>query len=127
MTPDEIKKRFPNAGPGFIAINSTPASVAMGGLAAEQHQPKARPALEQDLPRRPSGKGSLGIVVSIIAVRNRFQDADNSRAGYKPLQDAIAATLAVDDGSEAIRFEYSQHVSAGSEGTIVNIEWVRFR
>lgn len=96
----------------------------LGAVASQVHKPTARPALEQDVSRGQSGSRGLAVVVTIIAVRNVPCDPDNSRNGYKPLQDSIARSLSIDDGSDRIRFEYGQVVSAGAEGSIVRIEWL---
>ena len=100
------------------------ANPALDSMATKIHQPTARPALEQNLSRGQSSPCRLECVVEIIALRNAVCDADNSRNGYKPLQDAIAASLYIDDGSERIRWEYGQCHTAGPEGTIVRIAWV---
>ena len=100
------------------------ANPALGTVAPKVYQPPPRPALERNLSGGSGREESLGVVVSIIAVRNKACDADNSRNGYKPLQDAIAQSLAIDDGSERIRFDYGQIQSAGPEGTIVRISWI---
>src|SRR6187397_438108 len=96
----------------------------LGAVATQKHKPTPRPTLVQDAARGQSRESSLGVVVSIVAVRNARCDEDNSRNGYKPLQDAIARTLNIDDGSERIRFEYGQMQTQGPEGTIVRIAWL---
>jgi hypothetical protein len=63
------------------------------------------------------------VVVSVVCFRRQKLDHDNLIGGVKYLQDAIAASLGIDDGDEArISFEYSQHVTTGKTGTLVKIE-----
>ena len=100
------------------------ANPALGGVSSQEHKPKSRPALVKNAPRRQSGQASLDVIIRIVAVRNFYCDEDNSRTAYKPLQDAIAKSLGVDDGADCIRFEYGQLYSPGPEGTIVVIQTV---
>lgn len=95
----------------------------LGAVAPQKHQPQARPALVKDLPGGQSSESGVAVSVDVIALRNAYCDEDNSRAGYKPLQDAIAASLGIDDGASRIRFNYGQIVTDGAEGTIVRIQW----
>lgn len=63
------------------------------------------------------------MVVSVVCFRRQKLDADNLVGGVKYLQDAIAASLGIDDGDESrISFEYSQHVTTGKTGTLVRVE-----
>lgn len=95
----------------------------MGGLGAGKHAEQA-PALVKDAPAKQSGKGRLAVIVKIVTCRHRVLDSDNHVSGCKPMRDAIARSLAIDDGSERIQFEYSQLHTTGPERTIVVIEWV---
>jgi len=50
-------------------------------------------------------------------------DADNLIGGFKPLRDAIAATLLhTDDAEKFVEWEYHQVKTAGRTGTSVRIE-----
>ena len=63
------------------------------------------------------------MVVSVVCFRCTKLDTDNLIGGVKYLQDAIAASLGIDDGDdERISFEYSQHIGTGRQGTLVKIE-----
>ena len=95
----------------------------LGAVASPEHS-KPAPTLERDLPPKQSSQGGMGVRVTIIGLRRRKLDDDNFAAGAKPLRDAIAKSLLIDDGSDRIRFEYGQVVSAGAEGSIVRIEWL---
>lgn len=99
-------------------------SAAVGGLAAAERKQCPQPALDGDPKTFPRRKGRLAVVVTIIACRRRVLDSDNHVAGCKPLRDIISRSLATDDGSECISFEYGQLHTTGPEGTIVRIAWV---
>lgn len=121
MTREQFLQLWPNSTESTLRANGF---APLGAVGAKEHKPQPRTALVKDVSPGSSRTVGLGVVVTIIACRNTVCDADNSRAGYKPLQDAISRSLAIDDGSERIRFEYGQVVSASSEGTIVRIEWL---
>lgn len=111
----------------FRAILERPAiraaNPALGGVESSQ-QPKPPRALERNAQAKQSRERSLAVCVQIIGLRRRRLDDDNFAAGAKPLRDAIAASLAIDDGASAIRFEYAQAQTEGPEGTIVRIAWL---
>lgn len=120
MTREQLKAKFPRASEAFIKANSD--GLGMGAVDRQEH-PKSAPALVRDVSPKQSGQGSLGICVEIIGVRRRKLDGDNFQAGIKTLRDAIAKSLAIDDGSDAIQWHYGQIVSSGHPGTIVRISW----
>lgn len=72
--------------------------------------------------QREKRKGRVGVVVMLIAVRKRDADDDNNIASLKPLRDAIADSLGLDDGDSRIRWEYGQCESRGTEGVMAKIE-----
>lgn len=98
------------------------AMFAMGGLAAPERKPSAKPALDQNPRQRKTRQGRVVIRCSIIACRRRLLDDDNATAGAKPLRDAIAKMFGLDDDDARIRFEYGQMQTNGTEGTIVKLE-----
>lgn len=118
MTREQLLKKFPNATSDFIRLN---ADTPVGGLDAGQHAQQTR-ALDRATPTKCRRKKRVAIVVTLIAHRHRLLDDDNLVAGFKPLRDAIARSLAIDDGSPDIRFVCGQLQTPGAEGTIVNIE-----
>lgn len=69
-----------------------------------------------------AGRGREVIRVTLIAVIRRRLDDDNLAGACKPLRDAIAMTLGIDDGSERLTWEYGQTLTRGSEGVVVRIE-----
>lgn len=62
------------------------------------------------------------VIVHLHAIRRRLLDDDNATAACKPLRDAIAESLGIDDGDSRIRWEYSQSETKGEQGVIVKIE-----
>lgn len=96
----------------------------MGGVAAGQPQPPQTPALDRGNRKHQGGAGRVGVRVSLMAERRRLLDKDNNVASFKPLQDAIAKTLAIDDGAAAIDWEYGQKQTNGAEGVIVKVQFV---
>lgn len=69
---------------------------------------------------RPIARGR--VQVDLVAFVRRPLDDDNLTAGMKPLRDAVASTLGVDDGDPRIRFVVHQiPAGAGPEGTCIRI------
>lgn len=95
---------------------------AVGGVAPEQRQQPAVSALEQIIQKRQKGKGSVEIYVTLISCRRRELDDDGNVAALKPLRDAIAASIGIDDGDGRIKFEYGQCEVHGEQGVIVKVE-----
>lgn len=79
-------------------------------------------ALEPKPQRLKSGKGCLRLVVTLISCRRGELDHDNLVAGCKPLRDAVARSLGVDDADPRIKWCYGQARTDGETGTIVRIE-----
>lgn len=65
---------------------------------------------------------SLEIRVTLTSYRASLLDRDNLIGGLKPLRDAIAASIGLDDSDEIITWEYHQLKTDGCEGTAVRIE-----
>lgn len=106
-------------------------SRAVGPVAAAESEPASRRALEQDLSRRRSGEAGMAggvdtapsghIRVDLVAFVQRRCDDDNITACCKPLRDAVAATLGLDDGDPRLAFRVHQVVGPGPEGTLVRV------
>lgn len=94
----------------------------MGAMETVKQERSERPPLDNPRAQRKKGKGIVACVVTLIAVRRRESDDDNNIASLKPLRDAIADTLGIDDGDGRLRWEYGQTESRGAEGVIVKIE-----
>lgn len=97
----------------------------VGGL--EAHQPERAPAPALDGRRQERQGGAKGVVgcrylVTIVAVRARLLDDDNNVGSVKPLRDAIAASLGMDDGDWSVEWVVGQAKCAGKEGCFVSVE-----
>lgn len=73
--------------------------------------------------QKPAGsQGRVAICITIVQYRRRLLDGhDNLAYAVKPLVDAIAQSLGVDDGDKRLRWEYGQVQTAGEQGTSVKI------
>ena len=60
------------------------------------------------------------VVITMLSFRRRLLDDDNLAAGFKPLRDAIADTLGIDDGDPRVKWEPRQ-IESNREETIVRI------
>lgn len=99
----------------------------MGAVVAAQHQSQPGRALEQNPKRQPGREGGVVYRVTLVSYRRRLLDAhDNLRHGLKPLVDAIAASLKLDDADKRIEWEYGQVQSKGTTGVAVKIEFIKF-
>ena len=92
----------------------------VGALEAAKPKP-AEKTLDGVAKKQDRSRTSLEYRVALIARRNRICDDDNNVASFKPLRDAIARSLGVDDGDGRIKFEYSQVETNGAEGCIVSV------
>lgn len=119
MTPDELRKLFPN-----ISEDCIRKTLSVGSVAMPKREQSSPSPLDSKLPRRNGRSRSLVVVISLVSFRKRILDDDNLIAGFKPLRDAIAASLNVDDADPRIRWQYGQQRTDGEQGTIVLIERV---
>jgi hypothetical protein len=117
VTRDQILKLWPNASESTIRKNLDVCPVAAG----QPEQIALRP-LDKGVQKRQKGKGGVQVVVSLVTCRCRELDDDGNVAALKPLRDAIAEVLQIDDGDRRIRFEYGQIESRSECGVIVKIE-----
>ena len=117
MTPEEIKQRFPNASPSFIARNCA----LFGGMVSAERKPDPVQTLVRRTKAKPGGKRGVVVCVTLIALRTRCLDSDNLVSGFKKLRDCIAISLGVDDGDKRIRWEYGFAQTSGREQTIVRL------
>jgi hypothetical protein len=90
--------------------------------------PVAKPVVKPDAVRplarlRPVQKGGApGFVVSLVRFGPGLLDDDNLAGGFKPLRDAVAQRLGIDDADGRVRWEYGQVETRGPTGTIVKIQ-----
>lgn len=118
VTRNEIKRRFPNAVESFILRNLDP----VGSVEAGQSKPAPLRPLDIAKPQREKRKGRVGIIITLISCIGREFDDDGNVAALKPLRDAIADSLGIDDGDKRLRWEYGQAESRGQLGVVVKIE-----
>jgi hypothetical protein len=117
MTPEQLKEMFPNAPPSFIERNRH----ILSGVESTERKPNPLPPLAKGPPVQRGRKSRLVAVVTILSFRRRELDDDNLTAGAKPLRDAIATSLGIDDGDKRIRWEVRGVKTEGPEHTIVKI------
>lgn len=112
-----------NCGEAVRRLN--PDVFGLGGLGATEHGKSAR-ALGQGAPQKPASarpiRPGCTITVTITAYLELRIDPDNLAHALKPLQDAIADWIGIDDGDERVRWEYGQVETRGSTGTVVKVE-----
>jgi hypothetical protein len=92
--------------------------------ASEPKPPAARPLVGRS-PQHQAGQGSMAagrIIVTMVAHRHRILDDDNLVGSLKPLRDAIAQWLGVDDGDPRLTWESHQIRTTGAEGVCVKVE-----
>lgn len=87
-------------------------------------QPPVSP-LDRGVQKRQKGKGSVEIIATLVSCRSRELDDDGNVAALKPLRDAIAETLGLDDADKRIRFEYGQVESKSEPGVLVKITRIK--
>lgn len=98
---------------------------AVGRLAASKHGQPAG-ALERKAPKKRRRKGrpdeGPGYCITLIGFITRRMDDDNLAHAFKPMRDAIADVLGIDDGSSRLRWQYGQVETRGEQGSIAMIE-----
>lgn len=113
--PDHIKKRNPHL-------------FAVGGLRSPEPERSAGRALGDEAQARPrrsrrlEGRDGKLRVVFVVHRRRLVEDRDNLIGGCKPLRDAIAISLGLDDSERFIWWEYHQIKTSGRQGVAVKIE-----
>jgi hypothetical protein len=96
---------------------------ALGTVDTPKPQQDAGRALVKKSRLNPSRTRRLACIVTLIRAGGRRLDPDNLATSFKPLQDAIANTLELDDGDSRIEWQYRQIERGKAEsGTIVKIE-----
>lgn len=80
-------------------------------------------ALDSRVQKPESGTKGVGIRITLITLRKRLLDKHDAVAyACKPLTDAIAKSLGVDDNDKRLEWEYLQVKTTGTEGVMVKIE-----
>lgn len=101
-----------------------PRRAPVGGVEAGRPERSKVPALDGGSKQRKAGAGRLAVRVVLISCRHRLTDDDGVAASLKPVRDAVAASLGLDDADRRIKFECEQHRTDGEEGVIVKVEMV---
>lgn len=68
------------------------------------------------------GRSAPEVTVTMVSHVKCFLDGDNAINALKPVRDALADWLAVDDGDGRIRWQYGQVETRGREGVCVVVE-----
>ena len=103
-------------------IYGAPKNDFVGALPEPKRQSHPIPALDQSQEAHRSGKGSLGVLVTLISCRHKLLDDDNLAYSLKGLRDAVAKSIGIDDADRRVRWQYGQCETHGEQGTIVTIE-----
>lgn len=92
--------------------------------AVEANRPERPPiqTLDGRLQEPTGSEKGVAVSITVVAFRRRLLDAHDAVAyACKPLTDAIAESLGVDDADRRLHWEYHQLKTTGPEGTIVLI------
>ena len=97
-------------------------------LEANGTEPAPARALDRRGTKHQGGAGGVAVRITCIALRRRLVDRHDGVAfACKPLTDAIAKTLGVDDADPRLDWEYGQVVTRGKQGVLVKVEIVENR
>lgn len=94
----------------------------MGSVEKQLTQQNFTAALDSKRRRCKTGKSRL--VISLVSYRRKLLDDDNLEGGLKPLRDAIAASIGIDDGDSGLVWKYGQIQTDGQQGTAVKIDLI---
>lgn len=109
---------IPYGSESFRKLN--PHLFPVGAVARAKSEQNAARALDRSGKARKTSPCRL--VISLVRQSRRKLDSDNLAGSFKPLRDAIAATLRVDDADPRLEWNYEQLTTRGRPGTIVLIE-----
>lgn len=105
-------------------LGAKAAIARVDGVQDPVSKPHKVPALDPRAEVHPGSERGLVAIVTIISCRNAEIDSDNLIAGAKPIRDAVARSLGVDDRDRRVKWEYRQCIGEGPEGTLVKINTV---
>lgn len=106
---------------GIARVDTSKRTEPSGSL---EQAPRTRKGSVRRLGQLVRGPGANPVVVvTMLSCRRRLLDDDNLAAGFKPLRDAIAETLGIDDGDPRVRWEPRQ-IESTKEETIVRIAMI---
>lgn len=119
----ELIKRGWVPGPdGGLVHPSRVGEVGIRTVAPAAGEPAPVRPLVKRLPKLPEGARGLGLRVSLIARVRVLPDWDAEQGSFKPLVDAVAAALGVDDGDRAVAWETGYVRTDGEEGVLVTVQ-----
>lgn len=120
--PDEaqVSEAVRRLNPELFGLGPLPAIVPKPTPA----RPLGSPNAERKKGPRRVGKGSVECVVTMVRHCARLLDDDNLAGSFKPLRDAIAKFLQVDDADPRVRWECGQVETRGAQGVCVKISRV---
>lgn len=114
---------FANASETCKRLNPHVFGGAVGAVERDRAKPTALQALDSSVPQPTCRQNGVGIRVVLVSFRRRLLDAhENLPYAFKPLVDAIAASLGIDDADPRVSWEYHQCVTRGQTGCVVTIE-----
>lgn len=88
----------------------------------ETNRAKLPPVGTLERSRKKQQGGSPCMVVSLTTFRRRLLDPDAVAYACKPLTDAIAQNIGVDDADSRVYWQHFQQQTRGAEGVLVMIE-----
>lgn len=113
--PQNVSQSFKDLNPHLYLV---------GAVETKVTQPVAAPALARGSSKLKGRKRCAVVLVTFTAHRRRILDDDNNVASIKPLRDAVASHLQVDDGDSRIKWECGQCSTTGEEGVIITIQTI---
>lgn len=98
-------------------------SPTVGAVVSARPERNKIQALGGAVKARRQRTGRVAIRVILVACRHKELDRDDSvNFSLKPIRDAIANSLGLDDNDARIKFHYGQVVTTGEQGVLVRIE-----
>lgn len=100
-----------------------PQLFAVGAVVPDSAKRPAVQALVKSVQKPTGSTAGVQVIITVIAFRRRLLDRHDAVAyAAKPLTDAIAERLGVDDANERLTWKYEQFKTDGEQGTVVKIE-----
>lgn len=94
----------------------------VGAVEAGRTEQAPARALDNGRTKRVGGSSGVAARVVLVAYRRRLLDRDAVAFACKPLTDAVASTLGVDDDDPRVEWEWRQVQTDGAEGVAVRVE-----
>lgn len=95
----------------------------VGAVEAHRSERASLQTLVRSLQKPKSRKDRVEVRIALIQFRRRLLDGHDAVAySCKPLTDAIAQTLGVDDADKRLHWQYEQVLTKGAEGVAVKLD-----